>query len=410
MSTPLNWAIIENLIQTNQGDDAFYIADSQQLDFLYKRWVDLLPRVTPFYAVKCNSDLDLIKNLAKYPQMGFDCASISEFSMVLDQSVAPSLIIYSNTTRQHSHLEFASSKNIKRVTFDSECELIKIKKFIPDAELVIRITVQEMGSTYSFRGKYGVDLTDAQKLLKIAKDMEMKIVGVCFHVGSLAKNPKAYYHAIKDCKKVFNYAKDVLDLELNLLNLGGGFSSCFEGSAAELGLPIEIVAKTINEALEKFFPVNFFSEEKLFIIAEPGRYFSQRPYTLAIKIFNKKKYLGKNQVMSVDSDLQPDKFMYYVNQGIYSGFNCILYDHKAPFPRAIYTKGKFFEYSDSMENTHNSVIWGPTCDGSDCVFQDIKLPELDIGDWLLFDNFGAYTLSITSTFNGFLPISVHWIN
>ena len=410
MSTPLNWPAIENLILTNPSDDAFYIADYQQLDYLYKQWVNLLPRITPFYAVKCNPDMNLIKNLAKYPKMGFDCASISEFSMVLDNSVLPSSIIYSNTTRQFSHLDYARIKNIKRLTFDSECELIKIHKYIPDAELVIRITVQEMGSTYSFRGKYGVDLTDAQKLLKIAKDMEMKVVGVCFHVGSLAKNPKAFYYAIKDCKKVFNYAKDVLGLELNLLNLGGGFCSCFEGSAEELGLPIEIMARSINDALDKYFPIESFTEDKLFIIAEPGRYFSQRPYSLAIKIFNKKKYLGNNQVMSIDSDLQPDKYMYYVDQGIYSAFNCVLYDHKAPFPRAVYTKGKFLEYSNLMENTYHSVIWGPTCDGSDCVFQDIRLPELDVGDWIVFDNIGAYSLSITSTFNGFSPISVCWID
>lgn len=410
MSTPLNWNAIQNLIVNSVSSDAFYIADSQQVDFLYKQWVDLLPRVVPFYAVKCNQDAGLSKLLSKYPKIGFDCASISELSMVLSHSVPESSIIYSNTTRQHSHLSYASQHNIKRLTFDSECELLKIKKSIPDAELVLRIAVQEMGSTYSFKGKYGVDLQDAQKLLKIAKDSGMNVTGVCFHVGSGAKNAKAYYYAIKQCRKVFDYAKTELDTDLSLLNLGGGFSSCFEGCSSELGLPFEVISKIINEALDKFFPVSLFSEEKLLIIAEPGRYFSQRSYTLAVSIFNKKKYSGKRQIMSVDWDLEPDKIMYYVNQGIYSAFNCVLFDHKAPYPRAVYTKGKFIEFSSNMENSFSSVVWGPTCDGGDCIFQEINLPELDVGDWIIFDNFGAYSLSITSTFNGFLPIEVHWIN
>jgi len=33
---------------------------------------------------------------------------------------------------------------------------------------------------------------------------------------------------------------------------------------------------------------------------------------------------------------------------------------------------------------HPSRIWGPTCDSADLLFKCIALPELHIGDWLLF--------------------------
>jgi len=45
-------------------------------------------------------------------------------------------------------------------------------------------------------------------------------------------------------------------------------------------------------------------------------------------------------------------------------------------------------------------IWGPTCDGIDCVISDARLPELDVGAWLLFPNMGAYTACAGSNFNG----------
>ena len=47
-------------------------------------------------------------------------------------------------------------------------------------------------------------------------------------------------------------------------------------------------------------------------------------------------------------------------------------------------------------------IWGPTCDSIDCVCPDIELAaQLEVGDWLGFENMGAYTICAASQFNGF---------
>jgi ornithine decarboxylase len=35
------------------------------------------------------------------------------------------------------------------------------------------------------------------------------------------------------------------------------------------------------------------------------------------------------------------------------------------------------------------TVFGPTCDSMDCVFKDVMLPQLRVGDWLLFPHFGA---------------------
>lgn len=34
------------------------------------------------------------------------------------------------------------------------------------------------------------------------------------------------------------------------------------------------------------------------------------------------------------------------------------------------------------------------------------MPELDVGDWLVFPSMDTYTSTMSSTFNGFLPASV----
>ena len=54
-------------------------------------------------------------------------------------------------------------------------------------------------------------------------------------------------------------------------------------------------------------------------------------------------------------------------------------------------------------------MWGPTCDGLDCVLPSVLLPDLSPGDWLYFHNMGAYTLAAGSTFNGMPRPRVHYV-
>lgn len=72
------------------------------------------------------------------------------------------------------------------------------------------------------------------------------------------------------------------------------------------------------------------------------------------------------------------------------------------------SKRKFFSFKDYTNSTlYSSSIWGPTCDGLDQVIENILLPELKLGDWLIFENMGAYTLPVASPFNGFPIPKVH---
>jgi hypothetical protein len=45
-------------------------------------------------------------------------------------------------------------------------------------------------------------------------------------------------------------------------------------------------------------------------------------------------------------------------------------------------------------------VWGPTCDGLDQILKNARLPELEVGERLLFRDMGAYTMAAGSTFNG----------
>ena len=55
-------------------DDPFYLVDMGRLMDLYQKWVEVLPAVKPFYAIKSNPDPALLNMLGALGT-GFDCAS-----------------------------------------------------------------------------------------------------------------------------------------------------------------------------------------------------------------------------------------------------------------------------------------------------------------------------------------------
>lgn len=60
------------------------------------------------------------------------------------------------------------------------------------------------------------------------------------------------------------------------------------------------------------------------IIAEPGRYVVASAFTLATNI------VAKREVNDDNGSLVST--MYYINDGVYGSFNCVLYDHQEVNP------------------------------------------------------------------------------
>ena len=51
--------------------------------------------------------------------------------------------------------------------------------------------------------------------------------------------------------------------------------------------------------------------------------------------------------------------------------------------------------------TKESVVWGVTLGAYDKVCNGVNLPELKVGDWMYFENIGAYAHVACTHFNGF---------
>ncbi|CAL8299184.1 unnamed protein product [Boreogadus saida] len=185
------------------------------------RWARALPRVTPFYAVKCNNSISVLRTLASLG-CGFDCASKAEIQQIESLGVAPSRIIYANPCKQASQIKYASAHGVQKMTFDSEVELLKVARCHENAKLVLRIATDDSNSVCPLSVKFGATLKGCRGLLQRAKELSLDVIGVSFHVGSMCRDPATYTQAISDARCVFDMAEE-FGYKMSLLDIGGGF-------------------------------------------------------------------------------------------------------------------------------------------------------------------------------------------
>ena len=326
---------------------------------------------------------------------GFDCASKHEIQQVLDLGVSPHRIIFANPCKQASMIRYAHKAGVDYMTFDNEAELHKIKANHPTAKCVLRIITNDQDAVCKFSMKFGADMYAAPKLIDLAMELGLDLVGVSFHVGSGQMSPRAFSESIENARRLFDYARETHGCRsMHLLDLGGGYA----GSPHMMDLFDEVAAE-INRSLERFFPADTFDQlngntEKLRVIAEPGRYYACSAFTLCVSV------IAKRVVEERGDDTAKKSVMYYINDGVYASFNCLFYDHAECTPVLIDR-----DDGDCDERElYKSSIWGPTCDGLDLVNKEIMLPELDIGAYMVFKNMGAYTISGAVAFNG-IPLA-----
>ena len=350
-------------------ENAFYIVDLREITKSYKRWITLLPNIKPFYAVKCNPNIEILKTLSDLG-VNFDCASEEEMKIIMNITNNSSRIIYANPCKIPSHIRYACNNNINLMTFDSEEELYKIKLYNPYSKLLLRLAVDDSNSLCKFNEKFGCIMEEVKDLLIISKKLDLNIIGFSFHVGSGCSSADSFYKAIKDCRDAVDIAQN-LNINITIIDIGGGFPGI------DTDITFESITNKVNEGIKTFFK----DDDNIKFIAEPGRYFAQKTHTLYINIINKKKKIINNENIII----------YYVNDSVYNSFNCILFDHCKPVIIPLHNKSNIL---------YKSKIYGATCDSMDLICKEIMLPELIVGDICYVENFGAYTIAAASEFNG----------
>lgn len=333
-----------------------------------------LPRVQGYYAVKANSNQEIVKTLFD-EGASFDVASYNEFMQVYDfirdleeekkDFFIWDKIIFSNTIKDRETL-----RRIRRyrplVTYDNAAEIRKIKEHCDTAGLVLRLKVPDAGSQVEMGSKFGCEPGDAASLIRAAFDAGLQVEGVSFHVGSQCTHFDNYTSALAIASQVLNDARKA-GYGLNIVDLGGGFPVPYDDQVPRF----EELAELLNAELLRLF------SEDVEIIAEPGRFMVATAAALVTEIIGKARRDGK--------------IFYHINDGLYHTFSGVVYDHWVP---------NFHAFKGGDKEV--CAVVGPTCDSFDKISLSVLLPpDLEVGDYLYTENIGAYSVASSTRFNGF---------
>ncbi|XP_014801960.1 PREDICTED: antizyme inhibitor 2 [Calidris pugnax] len=376
--------LLENLlVELCQESDqqAFFVADLGDIVKKHLRFLKALPRVKPYFPVKCNGSEGVIRLLAELGA-GFACTNKAEIAQVQSIGVPAEKIFYSSPCKQVTHIKYAASHSVQLMTFDNEVELNKVARSHPRARMLLGIAADSSPSAHPSM-TFGTTLKSCRHLLETAKEQAVEVVGISFHLGSRGLEPQTFTQSVAAAQLAFEMGME-LGYQMRLLDIGGGFPGTEDTRAR-----FEEVAAVINSALDSYFPEGCGVE----VIARPGRYYVTSAFTFAASV----TAMGEAPAEQPGSDEEEPgskrSLVYHLSDGIYGAFSCLLFDSPCPRPQ-------LHKRPCPEPHSLSTSLWGPPGHPEDHIADGLELPQLQVGDWLIFQDMGAYTIATSSPLGG----------
>ncbi len=320
------------------------------------------------YALKANDAPEVVENLWEAGIRGFDVASPAEISLV--RALRPQAALhYNNPVRSPGEIAAARAAGVGSWSVDGAGELRKLMAAdLPrGTEVSVRLRLPVAGAAYDFGEKFGEDPDAAVGLLRAVARAGFN-PAMTFHPGTQCTEPGAWRAYIEACAGVARAA----GVGLARLNVGGGFAADRDGKAPDL----EAVFRGISQAVARAFGPGAPA-----LVCEPGRALVAESHVLATRV----KALRACGAV-------------FLNDGIYGTLGEAL--------TALGVVGRIRVLAPDGRPRQGPrlarTVYGPTCDSLDRLPGTVALPaDTAEGDYVLFENMGAYSTATATRFNGY---------
>jgi len=367
--------LLFDIIGKQSTNDPFFLVDVSQVIKNLQQWVRSFPALKPFYHLKCNADPAILGILSALG-CGFVCDSVPEISSATSVGIAAEQILFSRPFKSKAHLQSARDSCVGFVTVDSFPELEAVQKNCPKAQVLLRVVCPFSTE----KAKFGIDAHHFSDFIAHAKKVGANLAGISCSISPESVKEGFFRPFLGFISKLVHEARSA------------GFNMSFLDISSEVcelsDLANPEFINYINDSIEEL------ELGEITVLAHPSKLMVMNSHTLAVNVIAK-----RTVVKPEDSS---DSYLYYVNDGLYGSFNCLLYEDQQVSPVPL------LEEERSI-STFPCTIFGPTCDGIDCISERSHLPKLEVGDWLYFPDMGAYTVSASTSFNGFGAPKSHYI-
>ncbi len=327
------------------------------------------------YSFKTNYTIAQTKILQKLGARA-EVVSGTEYMMARKLGYEGEQIIFNGPLKRDEELMLAFSEGAL-VHIDNKEELERaaliserLKRIIT---LGLRINAHISGIPASRFG-FSVERGEAYEVVRrISRNKLLRLVSLHMHIGTDVDDVMCYHFAAQRLAQFAQTIEVVNHVRLRHIDMGGGFPA---HGLSPLGTitwdarPIGEYIRSIADGLAAF-PLR----KKPMLIVEPGRYLVDDAVVFVISAVSIRAYNGMQRV-TTDGAVTMLPLRFYRPQ-IVKAFSPSLY-----------------ELSDKTTKT---IIHGATCREDDVLYQG-ELPEVSVGDLVVFYCVGAYNQSMGSEF------------
>ena len=353
-----------HLARTRPDHPVLYLSP-RILQSTARRFQDGFPGLVS-YAVKANHRDEVLDNLVAAGITTFDVASPAEMAAVR-RACGHAVLHYNNPVRAPSEVAAGIAAGVASWSVDDRAELAKLHAVPRSCEVAVRFALPVTGAAYDFGDKFGATPDQAVTLLRQVVQAGYT-PALCFHPGTQCEDAQAWQQYIKEAARIAGRA----GVRLARLNVGGGFAANRTGTPPDLEAVFQVIAQSARDSFGPQAPT---------LICEPGRAMTSEGFTLAARV--KGMRAGGDSV--------------FLNDGIYGGLVDLRDMGLTGRVRVVCPDGQG-RTGGIMART----IFGPTCDSLDRLPGKLGLPkDMQVGDYVLFEALGAYSIAMSTAFNGY---------
>lgn len=337
---------------------------------------DHYPNSTVHFAVKANYNPGIL-SILRDEGCKAEVYAQGELSAALAADFKPTDLLVTGMNRKPADLERALNRGVEQFLVDNDAELERLiaaaSKTGKRPRVLIRgnpamdVPTHPEIATATKETKFGLDIESGRALAvtqRAVETPEVNLLGIQLHIGSQIRGVEPYAEAAREMCSFATDIRDELGVEINVLDLGGGFPVPYNEPVPDAESIIERIAETVREATA----AADLSRPHLFL--EPGRRLVSNAGTL---------------LTSTGVVKETPHATFTV---LDAGTNAV----SSYWPYPIYALSE-------AEPTESYHIAGPLCYSGDIIAEDVSLPPLERGDVIAIDCVGAYSLGSASHIN-----------
>lgn len=363
------------------GQTPFYAYDRTALNSRVAELRQQMPaKLKIHYAMKANPMPAVVQHMATLVD-GFDLASANEMKTALDTIMPSKHISFAGPGKRRHELEQAIAAGVT-LNVESIHELETIAQLSEQTGLIAKVALRinpafELKSSGMKMGggakQFGIDEEIIPSVLKQIKSLGLSFQGFHIYSGSQNLKAEAIIEAQQKSLQLAVKLAEYCPSTILKLNIGGGFGiPYFPGDK-----PLDI--RAVGEALGNEMEITQQNIPEAEIIIELGRYLVGEAGIYVTRIIDKKKSRGQTFLV-VDGGL-------HHHLAASGNFGQVI---RKNYPVNIGNK-------INQQATETVNIVGPLCTPLDILAEKIKLPEAEIGDYVVLYQSGAYGLTASPT-------------